>query len=294
LSRSRSLRLRAFAKVNVSLRVLGIRGGGYHELRTTFQSLALHDTLTLQPERGPMSLSCDEAGCPTDRGNLVWQAAERVWRAAGRRGRPEGVAMRLDKRIPMQAGLGGGSSDAAAALRGLNAFWRAELSEARLQMEAARLGADVPFFLMGGTALGVERGDRLFPLVDSPPATVVLVQPSFGVSTREAYGWWDESFNSGDLPNTPSRSIMGLPEWGNDLEPPVVQRHAQIGVLVRSLQRRGAAGAAMSGSGSAVFGLFAERTTALEAASGLVAPGRIVTVTRTISRQEFQHGSAPK
>lgn len=294
MTRSRTLHVRAFAKINVSLRVLGIRADGYHELRTTFQSLALHDTLTLQPSRGPMSLTCDETGCPSDRSNLVWQAAERVWRASRRRGRPEGVAIRLEKRIPMQAGLGGGSSDAAAALRGLNTFWRAGLSEAQLLSEAARLGADVPYFLMGGTALGVERGDCLFPLTDTPLAAVVLVQPPFGVSTRDAYGWWDESFRSGALPNSRPRSILGLPEWGNDLEPPVVQRHGQIGALVRDLKRRGAAGAAMSGSGSAVFGLFADRASAIDAAAGLIQPGRVVTVTKTISRREYQRGSAPR
>src|SRR5262245_49718815 len=100
------MRVRAFAKINLSLRVLGRRADGYHELRTIFQSIALHDTLTIRRVRGPFALTCDDPECPADRTNLVWRAAERVWRAAGRRGPLRGLTIRIDKRIPMQAGLG--------------------------------------------------------------------------------------------------------------------------------------------------------------------------------------------
>src|SRR5829696_3397400 len=111
------MRARAFAKINLSLRVLGTRPDGFHELRTIFQSIALHDTLTIRASRGPLRLTCDDPNCPSDGTNLIWRAAERLWTSAGRRGTPRGIAIDLQKRIPLQAGLGGGSSDAAAALR---------------------------------------------------------------------------------------------------------------------------------------------------------------------------------
>src|SRR5439155_441604 len=157
-----------------SLRVLGRRRDGYHDLRTTFQSVALHDTLMFTAAAGAFRIECDEAACPTDRGNLVWRAAEQVWRAAGRRGAPDDVVARITKRIPLQSGLGGGSSDAAAALRALAALWRVKISPADFRDMASALGADVPFFLNGGTALGVGRGDVVVPLSDPPAAWTTI------------------------------------------------------------------------------------------------------------------------
>ena len=158
-----AVRVSAYAKINLSLRVLGVRPDGYHELRTIFQSIALHDTLTARVRRGPFALQCDDPACPADETNLVWRAAERVWAASGRRGASRrrgimhGVEVRLAKRIPLQAGLGGGSSDAAAALRVFGSLWR--VNEPSLRDIAATLGADVPYFLEGGTVLGLDRGD---------------------------------------------------------------------------------------------------------------------------------------
>ncbi|MGB7219578.1 MAG: 4-(cytidine 5'-diphospho)-2-C-methyl-D-erythritol kinase, partial [Vicinamibacterales bacterium] len=191
----RAVRVSAFAKINLSLRVLGVRADGYHELRTVFQSIALHDTLTFRFERGPFRLDCSDPACPVDRTNLVWRAAERAWAAGRRRGEPHDVSVRIDKRIPMAAGLGGGSSDGAAALRVLASRWNVD--QARLPDLAASLGADVPYFLEGGTVLGLDRGDLLFPLVDTPASWVTLVMPNFGVSTKDAYGWWDEGRHVG-------------------------------------------------------------------------------------------------
>ena len=185
------VRVSAYAKINLSLRVLGVRPDGYHELRTIFQSIALHDTLTVRARRGPFALRCDDPDCPADQSNLVWRAAERVWAASGRRGALRDVEIRLAKRIPLRAGLGGGSSDAAAALGALGSLWR--VKDASLREIAPSLGADVPYFLDGGTALGLDRGDVVYPLVDHPAAWVTLVVPPFGVSTEDAYGWWDET-----------------------------------------------------------------------------------------------------
>ena len=290
------VRVQACAKINLTLRVLGIHADGYHELRTTFQSLALHDTLTFTAKPGPFRLLSHDPDCPTDESNLVWKAAAMLWRAAGRRGDPNGVTVRITKRVPVQAGLGGGSSDAAAALRALRVLWRLDVADEQLEHIGRDLGADVAFFLAGGTVLGVERGDLLFPLVDAPRAWVVLARPDFGVSTTEAYGWWDAAWLaaggqvSGGLGS--SRSSR-KDEWINDLQGPVVERHPRILKLVRALARHGAQFAAMSGSGSAVFGLCADRATAERAAAAVTSRTVSTWVTRTTTRAEHVRASAP-
>ncbi len=268
----RLLSVRAPAKINLSLRILR-RTGGYHELRTIFQSIALHDTLTFEA--------------------VVWRAAETIVRAAGGRGAPRDIAIRIAKRIPVQAGLGGGSSDAAAALRGFAALWRVKIPDARMYAMAAALGADVPFFLEGGTVLGLEHGDRLFPLIDPPRAWVTLVIPSFGVSTKDAYAWFDDAGPSRHHPRRPARTEAGPYERANDLQATVVRRHPEIGRIAAALQREGAIEAAMSGSGSAVFGMFETRAPAERAARALAGRSRRTLVTRTLNRVQYQALAAP-
>ncbi len=276
-----AIAVRAYAKINLSLRVLGIRRDGYHELRTTFQTVGLHDTLTLRKSRGPLALRCDDPACPADHTNLVWRAAESLWAASRRRGPLRDLEISLTKRIPMQAGLGGGSSDAAAALRALAALWR--VTPRTVHAVARTLGADVPYFLEGGTALGLDRGDTLFSLADMPPAWVTLVVPSFGVSTAAAYGWWD------DWRDEAAAASSDSPGGGrNDLQAPVAAHHPEIARSVRALVRAGAFHAAMSGSGSAVFGLFAGRPAAERAARLLAGPRRRTLVTRTLNRATYQ------
>jgi 4-diphosphocytidyl-2-C-methyl-D-erythritol kinase len=199
--------------------------------------------------------------------------------------------------------LGGGSSDAAAAIRSLLRLWRLDLPGERLQAIAASLGADVPFFLEGGTALGLDRGDVLFPLIDQPVTWVTIALPPFGVSTKEAYQWFDrasspsrnrrggrgrDSYALGG-PRVPGRESFGIPpsEWTNDLEPPVARRHPEIAQLNSKLRKFGAFHAAMSGSGSAVYGLFGTRAGAQAAARGLAGHGCRTIVTRTLSRSQF-------
>jgi 4-diphosphocytidyl-2-C-methyl-D-erythritol kinase len=276
---------RAFAKINLDLRIDGVLADGYHQLRTTLQSIALHDVLTFRRTRGPFTIRCDDPRCPIDR-NIVRQAAERLWRAVGRAGMPTGVSVSIDKRIPMEAGLGGGSADAAAALRVLPLLWRVRLSAADTHDVAAALGADVPFFLRGGTAIGVGRGDRLTSVRDGARRWVVLVVPPFGVSTKDAYGWFDQAVASRAAPRTRrSRS--------NDLQAPVVSRHPEIGELVEVLGRCGANGAAMSGSGSAVFGMFNRLPIAESAAAALAGAGRRVIITRTLPAADYRRRSRP-
>lgn len=324
-SGARRWRVRASAKINLTLRVLGIRADGYHELRTTFQSLAVHDTLTFERARGPFAISSDDPRCPTDASNLVWKAAAALWKANGKTGELSGVRVHIRKRIPMEAGLGGGSSDAAATLLALRAVWRSRLTNLDLADIGRTLGADVPFFLDGGTALGVERGDLLFPLVDASPAWVVIARPAFGVSTRDAYGWWDEAFlaaggaavsgaSAGRAAVPPAgtklskitrkRASAGFAvishavrsaDAGNDLQGPVCLRHPEILSLINTLQRAGARMAAMSGSGSAVFGLFDDRETAQATGATLSRRADLsVWVTRTTTRRQHLRASAPQ
>jgi 4-diphosphocytidyl-2-C-methyl-D-erythritol kinase len=275
--------IQAFAKINLSLRVLGALPGGYHELRTIFQAIQLHDTLTIRRTHGPFRLACSDPACPSDRRNLVWRAAAAMWRAAGRRGSPRDVSIAITKRVPMAAGLGGGSSDAAAALRGLAKMWRVD--EQSLPDIAASLGADVPYFLEGGTVLGLGRGDVLYPLIDPPRVWVALVLPRFGVSTRDAFEWFDRD---APVARRPPEGVVRR-EMVNDLEPPVARRHPEIARIVSALRRVGAQQASMTGSGSTVFGLFGSRSAATGAVASL--PDRIravstVVVTRTVTRAE--------
>jgi 4-diphosphocytidyl-2-C-methyl-D-erythritol kinase len=294
------LRARAYAKINLDLRVLGLRPDGYHELRTVFQTIDLFDTLTFVARRGPFALRCAAPGVPQGPENLVWVAAARLWSALGRPGEPRDVAVRLVKQVPPQAGLGGASSDAAAALLALGRLWAGRPPLALLRDVAASVGTDVPFFLSGGTALGLGRGEEIYPLVDLPPHWVTLVLPPFGVSTREAYGWYEEDRQAGYLESEP-RDLQVLPipwptraaQMVNDLERPVARRHPEIAQVRAALRTSGAVGAAMSGSGSAVFGLFRTRAAAAAAARRLRRPGWRVVVTRTLGRDDHERRARP-
>jgi 4-diphosphocytidyl-2-C-methyl-D-erythritol kinase len=288
-----SLILPAYAKINLDLRVLGVRADGYHDLRTVFQSLALHDVLEFRSRTGSFAIECDDPTLPTDRRNLIWKAASLLWRTIGRRRSetPRDVVVSLRKRVPVEAGLGGGSSDAAITLLGLSRIWDLDVDLPTLSRLAARLGADVPFFLVGGTALGLGRGDDIYPLVELPRTYVVIVRPRFGVSTDEAYGWYDiEPRRSGREPLR--RQLPDQwPEWAatlkNDLEPAVFRHHPTIARIKSALVEAGAVFAAMSGSGSAVFGLFERVDAARRTASDLSRPGWEVACTRTLSRSEY-------
>ena len=280
------MRVRAHAKINLSLRVLGTRRDGFHELRTIFQSIALHDTLTIRRSRGALRLTCDDPNCPLDRTNLVWRAAERMWKAAGRRGAPRGVSIDLQKRIPMNAGLGGGSSDAAAAIRAFARLWR--VADDRARAIGGQLGADVPYFFEGGTVLGLERGDLLFPLLDRPAASVVLVLPGFGVRTADAYSWFDA-----DAVAASARARRTSADVVNDLQRPVARRHPEITRIVRALEDAGALHAAMTGSGSTIFALFDTPRAADRAARRVASATRQTRVTRTLNRSRYQTLAGP-
>lgn len=292
------LTVRAHAKVNLDLRVLGVRPDGYHELRTVFQTIELHDTLVCRAKPGPFTLQCRMPGVPLDAGNLVWKASSALWTALGRGGEIRDAVVQIDKQIPVEAGLGGGSADAAAALLALGRLWGgAPLT--LLREIGATIGADVPFFLSGGTALGLGRGEEIYPLVDLPPHFVVIVRPPFGVSTAEAYAWYDEDRSAGQRDE--NREFQSLPvPWPsraaqmiNDLEPPVGRRHPEIVAVKQQLRELGATAAAMSGSGSAVFGLFRSRAAAERAVKPLSRNGARVLVSRTLTRARHERLARP-
>jgi 4-diphosphocytidyl-2-C-methyl-D-erythritol kinase len=282
---------RPSAKINLTLRVGGVRADGFHEVRTVLQSIALQDTLSISPRAGTFTLAVRGAGVPDGPENLVWRAAEVLWRDLGRAGAPRDAHVRLEKHIPMAAGLGGGSADAAAALVGLNEVWNGRRSRAELLRLAAGLGSDVPFFLIGGTALGTGRGEEVYPLDDVRRMGVIVIKPSFGVSTAEAYRWHDE-WDRTDGPRAPQPArgvdvgwLTGPLVPTNDLEGPVASRHPGITEMIAACQREGALASAMTGSGSAVFGLFPEPV-ARRAVGRLQRPDWLVLLTRTLTRHE--------
>src|SRR3990167_7577167 len=255
--RARRVVLSAAAKVNLALEVLGKRPDGYHELATVMQAVDLSDRLVLE-DADDLELVSRAPGVPTDATNLAWRAAVAL-REAARLGR--GVRITLDKRIPVAAGLGGGSTDAAAVLVGLNRLWRLRWPVARLGEVAVTLGMDVPFFLRGGAALATGRGERLEPLRGGALA-LVLVNPGIGASTAGMYGGVTPAMYSDGgrvralaaalRERRPARVAAGL--W-NALERVAAPRHPEGAPREAALLAAGAPGAAMSGSGLTVFGV---------------------------------------
>jgi 4-diphosphocytidyl-2-C-methyl-D-erythritol kinase len=281
--------VRARAKINLDLRILGRRPDGYHELRTIFQALAWHDTVTVSRVPGPLTITGDASKMPLDHSNLAWRAAEALWRAAGSRRDPSGAHIAIVKRIPAQAGLGGGSSDAAATLVALNQLWNFGLVRAELASVARPLGADIAFFLTGGTALGLGRGDEIYPLADLPSHHVVVAWTGHGVSTVDAYRWFAEFHARRPALGERDGQVGGwdparLEASGNDLEAPVEAHRPEIRKIRRVLESCDARVARMSGSGSAVFGLFESKAKAGKAWAAVTAAGGAGVQTRTLAR----------
>ena len=256
--RPRRIALRASAKVNLALDVLGKRPDGYHEIATVMHAVDLHDRLTL--EAAPtLSFHADDPGLPTDEGNLVVRAARLLSETAGVEA---GARIELRKRIPVAAGLGGGSSDAAAALWGLSRLWGVRWPRARLMELGTRIGMDVPFFLGSGPALATGRGERIEPLRVTGGYALVLVNPGVGLSTREVYervpaGWKAEA--TGARRVVEALRLRGAPRLAaaltNHLESVVEPVLPAVGRMKAALMAAGALGALMSGSGPTVFGM---------------------------------------
>lgn len=266
------LRLIAPAKLNLTLEVLGRRPDGYHEIVSVAQTLALHDHLLIE-QAADLEVVCPAVPGPPEE-NLVWRAARRLQTATGCR---LGARIVVEKRIPLAAGLGGGSSDAAATLVGLNRLWGLGLSLAELLTLAADLGADVPFFLQGGTALLTGTGATVRQLPPAPPFWVVLVRPpvDLAAKTRQVYGWLTPAdYTDGET----TRRLVAALTAGQGIEPenvvnvftPVVERRLPVVATVRAaLRAAGAPVVQVAGSGPTVFALVASAEAAFRLAQGL-------------------------
>lgn len=292
----RPLRVTSYAKINLGLEVLGSREDGFHELRTLFQSIDLHDEVVLRPRPRGVVVTCDHPLVPTDGTNLTARAAEAVRRFAGV---GEGVEIAIRKRIPVGGGLGGGSSNAAATLMGLDRLWRLGLDPVDLHRLARRLGADVPYFLVGGTALGLGRGDEVYPLRRQVRGHVVIVDPGVPVSTARVFSRVDgrltPRMNSNSIFYFVSRELEGAEAYRflvNDLEEAALEEAPALReqvVRVRDvLRREGARCAALSGSGSSFFGLFGGARAARRAAAALESGGFRACVVRTLTLDEYR------
>ncbi|MGH9783356.1 MAG: 4-(cytidine 5'-diphospho)-2-C-methyl-D-erythritol kinase [Terriglobia bacterium] len=297
--------INACAKINLGLAVLGKRSDGYHELRTVYQSIALADRLEVLVTHGPREVRLETSGFPVPAGrqNLAARAAEAALQELRLRAR---VSIFLEKRIPPGSGLGGASSDAAAVLRAVLSLSGRELPMGRLLHLAAALGSDVPFFLIGGRALGLGRGEEVYPLPESPRRYCVVFFPGQGMDTAEAYrrlrrprltppsasptielfcGAVNESAR--EEAGSDRRVGPSVPKLANDFEPLLFREFPELARVKRALFEAGAEQASLSGSGSAVFGLFRDRATARAAAELLQARGKQVFLTRTFARREF-------
>jgi 4-diphosphocytidyl-2-C-methyl-D-erythritol kinase len=254
----------AFAKLNLTLDVLGKREDGYHDLQSVMQTISVRDDIEIDIGTGkPWCLKCDKEGIPCDERNLAWKAA-RVYLDTVKKD-PDGIEIRITKRIPSEAGMGGGSADAAAVLRALNRHYGEPLSIGALAELGAQVGSDVPFCVICGTAMVEGRGERLRKLPDMPDCIFVICKPEFSVSTPELYKKIDET----TIGKRPDNRAMESALLAGDLEkvcqnvfnvfdPVVTAEHNELNYIKSLLHQYGAAAYQMTGSGSAVFAIVSE------------------------------------
>ena len=269
------IEVKAWAKLNLSLDVLGKRENGYHEMKTVMQTASLCDEVRIVcDDSGEISVRSNFGFLPRDAGNIAAKAAMAFFDASGLQG--QGAHITLRKRIPVGAGLGGGSADAAAVLRGLNTLCQTRLDAGTLETIGAALGSDVPFCVRGGTALAVGRGAKLLPAPEMPACGIVICKPRFSIRTPELFSMIDsrrsrihpdtdgllDAMAAGDVGNLARRMY-------NVFEEVLPRRCSDIGAIKRALLDAGALGAVMSGTGSAVFGLFPGLSEAEQAAAAL-------------------------
>lgn len=265
------LELEAYAKINLGLDVVRRLANGYHEVRMVMQTVGISDTLFLEKKKEGITLTSDSGEAPADTDNLAYRAAALFFQETGVSG---GVAICLHKRIPVAAGMAGGSTDAAAVLKGLDTLYGAGLSEEALCAMGKRLGADVPYCIMGGTALAEGIGEKLTKLPPAPPAVLLVAKPELSVSTREVYEklCLDEKICHPDIDGMVDAvrqgSLSGITDrMGNVLESVTQREYPVIGELKTFMEQHGAVRALMSGSGPSVFGIYEEASAAQEAAA---------------------------
>lgn len=299
-----TLTLPSFAKINWTLEILGKRPDGYHELRTLLQTVDLADTLHFRRSEAGTVLTCNHPGVPLGEENLVSRAVSLFREVAGVQ---EGVEIEIEKRIPMAGGLGGGSSNAAVTLLALQSLWRVSLPPRDLFRLASRLGADVPFFLLGGTALGVGRGDEVYPMPELSAPLLLLVNVGLPVPTREVYGAlppeltrpgpismmplsFEVAYVSQANLNDESRGTgRSIAHWlYNDLERAVYPRYPLLREVKESLLACGASGALLSGSGSSLVAIFDNIPAREEAIRFSQQSGWWHTPVSTLSRDQYR------
>jgi 4-diphosphocytidyl-2-C-methyl-D-erythritol kinase len=321
----------SFAKINLGLRIGALRPDGFHGLLTVYQTIALHDMTRVSVVRGTgIEIRCDDPRVPCGATNTCYKIAERALETLKARGR---VVIEIEKRLPVQGGLGGASGNAVATLLALERALKKQLAGPERLRIAAEVGSDLPLFLIGGTVLGVGRGEEVYPLQDLPAMPCVIALPEMAVSTPQAFRDWDEPCGAGACAeltvSAPSDRMLkfsreisawltAVPEGGrrrsgvsakattksggraenplldlvrtgieNDFEKVVFPQHPELREVKSVLERAGAQYASLSGSGSAVYGLFASREKAAEAAKKLAAQGTRAVVTTTLTRRQY-------
>jgi 4-diphosphocytidyl-2-C-methyl-D-erythritol kinase len=316
--------VRSFAKINLGLYIGAARADGFHDLRTVYQTIALHDVIRVRVERKSgrgrgIGILCrnNDPRVPLDSSNTCYRMAELVMSELGATGR---VSIEIEKRLPVQGGLGAASSNAVATMLGLELALKKKLAGAARLRIAAEVGSDLPLFLVGGTTLGVGRGEEVYPLPDLPSMAVVVVTPEVGVSTPQAFADWDRltraggsdrllevgcvlsawlsgSNNSGS-PNTGASAKGGsragkllsdLVRTGieNDFEKVVFPKYPELRDIKGALERAGSRYASLSGSGSSLYGLFRSPADAARAAIRLRKQGLKAMATSTLTRQRY-------
>lgn len=251
----------AYAKLNLTLDVLGKRPDGYHDLKSVMQTISIRDDIEIDVGTGkPWTLKCDKVDIPTDERNLAWKAAKIFFDTTGKD--PDGIEIRITKRIPSEAGMGGGSADAAAVLRALNKHYGDPLSIYALAELGSMVGSDVPFCVVGGTAVVEGRGERLRKLPDLPDCVFVVCKPDFSSSTPELYRKIDETVIAKRPDHTAMESALFAGDLGkvaenicNVFDPVVTADHLELNYIKSIFNSYGSVGQQMTGSGSAVFAI---------------------------------------
>jgi 4-diphosphocytidyl-2-C-methyl-D-erythritol kinase len=332
------VQVRSFAKINLGLCIGAPRRDGFHDLRTVYQTIAAHDVIRVRITKGSgIEIRCEDDRVPADESNTCYRVAERTVALLRAKGK---VLIEIEKRLPVQGGLGGASSNAVATLLALERALQKHISGGEKLRIAAEVGSDLPLFLIGGTMLGVGRGEEVYPLPDLSPTACVLATPDVGVSTPEAFSDWDRSMARrvssraqprqnrskltasshsarmdefsrrlsswlSGLPGKTGEPVTGVPAGGrgraesplldlvrtgieNDFEQVVFPKHPELREVKRALVRCGAFYASLSGSGSALYGLFRSRKAAEMAAARLRKQGIAAEVTATITRQQYR------
>jgi 4-diphosphocytidyl-2-C-methyl-D-erythritol kinase len=314
--------MRSFAKINLGLRIGAARDDGFHQLLTVYQTLRLHDVIRVSAGRGSgIEIRCDHPRVPRDQSNTCWRVAERAMAALKAKGR---VVIEIEKRLPVEGGLGGASANAVATLLGLERSLRKSLPAAERLRIAAEVGSDLPLFLVGGTVLGVGRGEQVYPVPDLPAMACVVVTPGIGVSTPQAFAKWDRrQFEDRKLTASSVSDRMkelgrGLSAWlsepyssapsivrvrrgqaenpllrlvragiENDFEEVVFPEYPELCKAKGALLRAGANYASLSGSGSTLYGLFRSRAAAVRGVIRLRKQGWAAQATMTLTRAAY-------